>query len=348
MFFLVVAVVGLSGGKLFFFAILPAQQGSSASQILEVRKNAGPGELAQLLGTNGIISSPAQFIWLGRLTRQWPRVKAGEYKLSPSMSPLQVFRVITSGISVSHSLVIREGENIYEIAAELQQRGLIDGRKFLRLCRDPIFIKSLGFLDFIPDSLEGYLFPDTYFFNRSTSVEELVRTMVKRFFSVWGQSDEIRATQLKMTRHQVVTLASIIEKETGASNERPIISSVFHNRLAKRMRLQSDPTTIYGIWEKYEGNLRKSDLTAETPYNTYTIRGLPKGPISNPGKEALQAALFPAESEYLFFVSHNDGTHEFTKTFAEHDQAVKAFQIDRKAREGKSWRDLKKTLNPGS
>ena len=145
-----------------------------------------------------------------------------------------------------------------------------------------------------------------------------------------------------MSRHQVVTLASIVEKETGATSERPLISSIFHNRLRKHMRLQSDPTTIYGMWDRYAGKIHKSDLSTFSVYNTYTIPALPVGPIANPGKEAIHAALYPAQSDYLFFVSHNDGTHEFTRSYGEHTRAVGKFQLDPKAREGKSWRDLKK------
>src|SRR6185312_975952 len=134
----------------------------------------------------------------------------------------------------------------------------------------------------------------------------------------------------------------IIEKETGAPQERPMISSVFHNRLRKRMKLQSDPTTIYGIWKRYDGNIHKSDLSTQNPYNTYFVPALPVGPISNPGREAIRAALNPATSDYLYFVSHNDGTHEFSTTYENHTKAVKKFQLDAKARAGKSWRDLYK------
>jgi UPF0755 protein len=172
--------------------------------------------------------------------------------------------------------------------------------------------------------------------------EEILKAMVKRFQSAWGPNDEQKARELGLTRDQVITLASIVEKETGAPEERPIIAGVFHNRLAKKMRLQSDPTTIYGIWSKYKGNLHKSDLLDPTPYNTYTVPALPAGPISNPGAEAIRATLNPAVHHYLYFVSKNDGTHIFTGTYEDHSKAVTQFQIDRKAREGKSWRDLKK------
>ena len=142
--------------------------------------------------------------------------------------------------------------------------------------------------------------------------------------------------------HSIVILASIVEKETGAKQERPTIAGVFHNRLKKRMRLQSDPTTIYGMYENYRGNLRKEHLLKKTPYNTYKISGLPKGPISNPGIKSIEAALSPTNHSYLYFVSKNDGTHIFTKTYKDHLKAVKKWQLTRRNRVGKSWRDLKK------
>jgi UPF0755 protein len=151
---------------------------------------------------------------------------------------------------------------------------------------------------------------------------------------------------LGLSRREVIILASVVEKETGAGFERPMIASVFYNRLKKKMRLQSDPTTIYGIWENYSGNLRRSDLLQKTPYNTYAIPALPAGPISNPNPESIKAVLYPAETEYLYFVSKNDGTHIFSKTYAEHAAHVRETQLDPKAREGKSWRDLGKS--PGN
>ena len=167
--------------------------------------------------------------------------------------------------------------------------------------------------------------------------------MTDRFHTVYGEVSEGYAGSL--SRHDIVTLASVIEKETGAPQERGIISSVFHNRLNKGMRLQSDPTIIYGYWvvsgEPLK-NIRKKDILNPTPYNTYTIRALPVGPIANPGREAIKAAMFPEQSEHLYFVSKNDGTHIFTSTYKDHQKAVRDFQLNRKAREGKSWRDLGK------
>jgi UPF0755 protein len=263
------------------------------------------------------------------------------------MSPIEIFSTLTSGISAAHPITVREGENFYEIANDLEAKGLASAEHFVRLCKDPQFIASLGiFKEKLPPTLEGYFFPDTYFFNRTLTDSDMIKQMVRHFLVFWTPQIDARAKLLQMTQHEVLTLASIIEKETGVPDERPIISSVFHNRLKKRMKLQSDPTTIYGMWERYEGKIHRSDLLEKNSYNTYSVKALPIGPIGNPGKEAIEAALNPANTNYFYFVSHNDGTHQFSTTIEEHNQAVRRFQIDPKAREGKSWRDyLRKTSN---
>ena len=347
-FLVLVGGASLYAAMLALFAFTPLRSGSPDAVIVEIHKGQNQQEVSKMLASTGVIENADRFAMLGRITRQWKKIKAGEYKVSPGMTPMQILATLTSGISVAHPVTVREGENIFEIASDIQSKGLGSKEKFLELCRDQRFIGTLwiglGSHGKAPATLEGYLFPDTYFFNRTLSPEDIIRQMLRRFFSVWGAAEEARAKELGLTRHQAVILASMIEKETGASNERPLISSVFHNRLKKKMRLQSDPTTIYGIWNRYDGNLHKSDLLSPTPYNTYTVPGLPAGPISNPGKEALHAALFPDTSPYLFFVSHNDGTHEFTSTIEDHMKAVRKFQLDPKAREGRSWRDLNKNL----
>jgi UPF0755 protein len=330
--------------RMAFFAFIPFETNSEEAKVIQVQKGQNPNDITKLLVSNGIISDGKTFIWLGRIARQWKYIKAGEYQVSPNMSPLEIFSILTSGVSVAHPITVREGENMYEVADDLVSKGLVDRGQFIHLCTDTTFMKSLGiFKETPPPTLEGYLFPETYFFNKTMSANDLIRQMVRHFSSYWGKAQDERAQQLGMTRHQVLTLASIIEKETGAPEERPIISSVFHNRLEKGMRLQSDPTTIYGMWERYEGKIHRSDLNAKNAYNTYAIQALPAGPIANPGREAIQAALFPTQSAFLYFVSHNDGTHEFSRTLEEHNRAVKKYQLDPKARAGKSWRDrLKK------
>jgi UPF0755 protein len=245
-------------------------------------------------------------------------------------------------------VTVREGENTYEIAADLESKNLVRKEVFLGLCRNPKFLRGVLGPDSHATTIEGYLFPDTYFFNKTMSPEEMIREMVHHFNAIWTPAFDTRAKELGMSRFQVLTLASIIEKETGAPQERPLISSVFHNRLHKGMKLQSDPTTIYGIWSRYHGNIHKADLSDPSPYNTYYVPALPVGPISNPGLDSIKAALYPSQSDYLFFVSHNDGTHEFTRSYEEHTNAVKKFQLDPKAREGKSWRDLYKKGKNGS
>jgi len=341
-----VALVAL--GKFLDFAASPTIQGSTQLTVIEVNRGEPPTTVIQKLMNAGAITHARRFHWLGRIQGDWPRVKAGEYQVGPGMAPKQILTILTSGLSMQHPVTVREGQNMYEVADAIAAQSLTTREKVLAAVRDPALIQALwGSMKFsdrapAPKTLEGYLFPDTYFFNRTMSVEDMLRQMVRRFSENWTDGDAKRAASLGLTRHQAVTLASMIEKETGSTSERPMISSVFHNRLSKRMRLQSDPTTIYGIWDRYvEGgsNIRKEHLTEKNEYNTYVVPALPMGPIGNPGRESIQAALYPATSEFLFFVSHNDGTHAFTKTYGDHMSAVKKFQLDRKAREGKSWRE---------
>ncbi len=330
--------------KLLVFAFIPYQINTKKAAIVEIHKGLSPIELTKTLTSKGIISSGREFMWLGRLARQWGHIKAGEYEVSSSMSPMEIFSVFTSGVSIAYPITVREGENLYEIGRSLAEKNLISSQmEFTQLCSDPEFISSFQrFKDNPPRSLEGFLFPDTYYFNRTLSKQDIAKQMVRHFFDFWKDDQNSRSKSLGLSIFQLVTLASMIEKETGAPEERPLISSVFYNRMQKKMRLQSDPTTIYGIWHRYHGNLQKADLHEKNEYNTYQIPGLPIGPIANPGKDALQAALYPSKSSYLYFVSHNDGTHEFTSTYTEHLAAVRKFQLDPKAKQGKSWRDLVK------
>ncbi len=349
-FLILVAVPGFYGVVFTLYAVSAARPGYKQPVIIEVHRGESPSELTQLLSAQGVISDPEKFIWLGKLARKWNKIKAGEYQVSPGMSPLEVFGVVTSGISIIHPVTVREGENMYEVAADLETKTLTTKQDFLALCRDPRFIDSLHLgipLKMIEahgalPSLEGYLYPDTYFFNRTMTATAMIQQMVRHFVKSWTPEQGARVKELGMSRYQIITLASMIEKETGASQERPLISSVFYNRLKKGMKLQSDPTTIYGMWDRFTGKIHRSNLREPNPYNTYTVPALPVGPISSPGKEAIQAALYPVQSDYLFFVSHNDGTHEFTMNLTDHLKAVKKYQLDPRAREGKSWRDLHK------
>ena len=338
----VVAVVFAGLGFFFRTALQPYQPQNTTRVIIEVDRGKGPPSISRQLEAMQIVRNAKIFLYYGKFRGSWAKIKAGEYELSPSMTPAQIFDIFASGVSVARPFLVREGENMFEVAEKIQAKGFGPKERFLKLARDPAFIAKLG-LDPPPKTLEGYLFPDTYLLQRKMTQEEILRAMVKRFEAAWTADDEQKAKALGLTRDQVITLASIVEKETGAPEERAIIAGVFHNRLAKKMKLQSDPTTIYGIWSHYRGNLHKSDLLESTPYNTYTVAALPAGPISNPGIEAIHATLNPAVHHYLYFVSKNDGTHTFTATYEDHAKAVAKFQLDARARSGKSWRNLKKT-----
>lgn len=341
-----IGVVGLiallvQGVRIALFAISPYNSENHADEIIEIR----PGEpfslVAVELKDKRIIGNVNWFLFVGKVAGDLTKIKAGEYKVSARQSPWKIYELFLSGRGLLHNLLIPEGENLFQVARRVEEARLGSAKDFIDLCKNKAFIQELSLEVFPPPkSLEGYLYPDTYYFQKSATLKQIVIKMISHFKEIWTPEFSARAKEIGFTSHQVLTLASIIEKETGAPDERPLISSVFHNRLKKGMRLQSDPTIIYGIWEKYKGNLTKKDIVDVTPYNTYKISGLPPGPISNPGVDAIRAALFPETSNYLFFVSKNEGRHVFTESLSDHMAEVKKYQLDRKMREGKSWRNL--------
>ena len=325
---LLIAVAGAAGWiavDLHRFAHRPAD-GEEHSHIVSVAPGESFGMLSARLEKAGVITSDIRFKIIARLSGDDKRLRAGEYALSTAMSPLEIIDILANGKVLLHRLTIPEGYTIDQVAAEVEKAGLASAEEFSRLARDPSLVTELQLEG---PSLEGYLFPDTYHFPREVSARGIITTMVSAYQSLVTDEWRNRAHELDLSIHDIVTLASIIEKETGAPSERPIIASVFHNRLKKRMRLESDPTVIYGI-ESFDGNITRRHLSSATPYNTYVIRGLPPGPIANPGRAALEAALYPAETDYLFFVSKKDGTHYFSKTIAEHTEAVRKYQLRRK------------------
>lgn len=317
------------------------KSGDPSEVIYEVAQGKPFNKISRELEEKGLIDNALLFSIYARLRGEASKVKVGEYSLRQNMTPKEVLEVLVSGKSVGRFFTVSEGLNIFEIADLYQLAGFGTREVFLNLCRDPQFINQL--LGERHDSLEGYLFPETYQLTKFTTTAELLQNMVHRFQEVYNQV--IPLSEIGgLSKHQVVTLASIIEKETGASGERVTISSIFHNRMKKGMMLQTDPTILYGMAvEKGKMVLKisKADITRPTRYNTYTIKGLPPGPISNPGREALLAAIKPAQTDFLYFVSQNNGTSVFSKDFSSHNKAVLKYQVDPKARQGKSWRDLK-------
>ncbi len=273
-----------------------------------------------------IIEDPFKFKIVARLKGYDKKLQAGEYVLSAAMSPIQILQKLVNGEVKLYRLTVPEGLNLHQIASLVDKAGLASKSSFVAAATDAEFVHQQ---DLKAKTFEGYLFPETYFFPKNTSVKEIISTMVGRFRQIFNSTWQQRAHQLGLSTHQIVILASIIEKETGAPFERPIISSVFHNRLNKKMRLESDPTVIYGL-KNFDGNLKRKHLETPTPYNTYKRSGLPAGPIANPGKESLEAALYPADTKFLYFVSKKDQTHQFSTNFKDHHRAVQKYQLRRR------------------
>ena len=313
--------------------------------LVEVPSGATLTQVARDLYKKKLITSVHKFKAITRLAKASEKIKAGEYKLHTRMSPVQILQILSKGQRIDYPITLQEGLNMYEIAQMFQDKGFGTKEEFLSLCRNKDFISRLlgELLNHSIDSLEGYLFPDTYRFVKNAGAEIVIKTMVKRFKSVYKSVHQ--TAHIKLPTHDHVILASMIEKETGAPEERGIISSVFHNRLKKGMRLQSDPTILYGILDQtgvMKKNITRTDIKAPTKYNTYTVQALPHGPIANPGQRSLEAAVHPDPTDYLYFVSRNNGTHVFSKTIKEHNKAVAKWQLSPKNRQGRSWRDLHK------
>ncbi len=305
----------------------------------EVQFTINPGEgfssvNAKLINKN-IITSPRLFHRYTQFKEKMTALKAGTYNIPSGVTMGDVLMILTEGTPILAKITIPEGKNMYEIAKMFEEKEFVSSKEFISLCKSPELIKMMGIS---APSLEGYLFPETYMFAPGSSAKDIILTMLNQYKA---QTKELDFSKTNLTPHQVVTLASIVEKETGAKWERPLIAGVYLNRLKKRMRLQADPTTIYGIWEQYNGNLKRKHLLQKTPYNTYKISGLPLGPIANPSLAAIKAVLEPEDHNYIYFVSKNDGTHVFTSTYKEHLKAVDYWQRNRRNRQGKSWRDLK-------
>jgi len=281
--------------------------------------------IARELKNKGVLDETLKFRILGRLLRVERKLKPGEYSFPFPSSPYDALKILAAGKVLRHKVTFPEGTTMTEMGNILVGNNLVNEKQFFSELRNAALLKKLQ----IPaNTFEGFLFPDTYYFTKNDSTDTILEKMVDRFRSEITPERFKKAQDLNLSLLQWVTLASIIEKESGVVFEQPIISSVFHNRLRKKMRLQSDPTVIYGI-PNYDGNIRKVDLLTPTPYNTYTRGGLPLGPIANPGKTALLAAIEPAQTDFFYFVAKRDGTHIFAKTYEEHAQNVRKFQLRR-------------------
>lgn len=277
----------------------------------------GIRKLADDLKSGGVIRSKWHFVLLTRLRGDAHHLKAGEYRFSDDMTPDVILRKIVAGEVDYRKFTLPEGYSIYQAAELLEQKGYFRKEAFLEKCLDKDLLARLGLNE---GSAEGYLYPATYNLSRGGSEEQLLEQMIGQFNKAYATLQEGKGTQ-KFSRHEIITLASMIEKEAVSADEKPLISSVFHNRLRISMPLQSDPTAVYGV-RAFSGKVSRSDILRPSPHNTYLNKGLPPGPIGNPGVDAVQAAMHPAQTDYLYFVARQDGTHQFSRNLAEHNKAV--------------------------
>ncbi len=301
--------------------------GSGEQVAVDIPRGSGPKAVAALLAEHRVIADAGDFYdWVRWVERSAGDVKAGELAFRGDMTPRQVLRVLVDGTPITHKITFPEGLRIDEVGALFEIAGLADAGEFEKRARDEKFVRSLG----VPhDSLEGFLFPETYQFPKHAELDTILETLVGGYKRTFTEEWRRRAAKIGMSELQVVTLASIIEKETGAAHERAMISGVFHNRLRQNWKLQTDPTVIYAeilASGKFDGTIHRSDLERNHPYNTYRRKGLPPGPICSAGAAALEAALYSTRTNNMYFVSKNDGTHQFCPDLACHNHWVARYQ----------------------
>ncbi len=309
-----IILLALLGGLLGAFLVL-APGGPNTPTFVLVKPKSSTRAIAAQLEQAGVIRNAYAFLLVHALKGR-STLKAGEYEFDHPASVLEVYERMARGDVYFHTVVIPEGYNIFDIAQALESSGLVKKEEFLEIARGERTL--IADLDPQAPSLEGYLFPDTYHFSRTQSAKDMAAAMVKRF------RQEAQALSLTGNFHHVVTMASIVEKETAVASERPMVAGVFENRLAKRIGLATDPSVIYAalLVGRYRGAIHQSDLAFDSPYNTYKYSGLPPGPIANPGRASLEAAMRPQPSEYLYFVADNKGGHNFARTIDEHNRNV--------------------------
>ena len=301
--------------------------------VIHIKKGMSLHSVSEFLKEKGLIKSVFYFKVLAWLRGKSTKLQSGEYAFQRHTPAWEILNVIVEGKTRLYRITFPEGYNIYEMAELLEAEHSLKKEAFISLCHNTDLIYEL--LKEKRSSLEGYLFPDTYYFPQPVDPKQLISRMVQGFLKVYDRlsgrgTRQAGSDYLRLTRHEAVILASIVEKETGRAEERALIASVFYNRLKKKMRLESDPTVLYGMMQEAGSliflNIQKKDLLRKTPYNTYRVSGFPAGPVSNPGAGALKAVFEPEQSPFFYFVSRNDGSHVFSKTYREHKKAVDRYQ----------------------
>jgi len=309
------------------YLIMPVSRVNNWKEV-EIPQGSSYSRGLDILADKGFVKNKPVFLLMGKLTGTEQTMKAGYYNFNTTMNPLEIFDRLRRGMIVEFTITIPEGSTLEDIRLKLKEIGLIDDNSW-RLTKD---IGYLASLNISAPSLEGYIFPDSYNFAKGTDPKYIFAIMVQRMREKFNRPLIKRANDIGMTENEVLTLASIIEKEAVYDSERPLISAVYHNRLKKNMKLQADPTVLYGVRYRW-GRVMYSDLLRATPYNTYVINGLPPGPIASPGLKSIEAALFPARAGYLFFVSMNNGRHYFSHSGKEHVKAVALYRRSVNAKE---------------
>jgi UPF0755 protein len=323
-FFIAVMIVLVS--LIFIFASVSRDRDQSRFNVV-VKNGTSLYGIANMLKKEGFIFSSNLFVLTSLL--YGGKLIAGEYELRKDMSTLEIIRKMGRSERNLYVLKIVEGHNIYDIADTIEQNSIMEKREFLRLAGDKQFLRALGIAS---DSLEGYLSPDTYYYSKEIDTDKFVEKIAQRTLKYFEREDiKKQMAALNLDVNKTLTLASMIEKEAKMSTEKPLISAVFHNRLLKDMPFDSDPTVTYGT-RAFHSSITKSDLKTHTPYNTYAFKGFPRGPICNPDKNSIMAALNPAPVDYLFFVAKNDGTHVFSKDMNEHSRNVGMYQRSKSAK----------------
>lgn len=328
--FVIVFAVGIPvfGGMFLWVRSTDLYQGyTTPEEFVNIPPGAGVAAIGQGLADAGVVRDRWTFRFAVWWTRSGRSLKAGEYRFDRPMSAIAVAEKIARGDVYGRRVTFPEGKTIAEMAKIYEAHELGPARDFIAAARDVSLIRDL---DPQATDLEGYLFPETYTLPRGVPAARLIAMMVKRFGAVFTDELRQRAGDQGLTVRQAVTLASLVEKETGAAGERSLVAAVYRNRMKIGMAMQADPTVVYALERagRYDGNIRREDLAIDSPYNTYKYPGLPPGPIANPGKASLEAAVSPADAKYIYFVSRNDGTHVFAETLAEHNRNVHKFQVE--------------------
>lgn len=324
-------ILALATGALFIFYILiqlfmPSDIGSTQVEV-QVPEGATFKQAINVLYENSLIRDKNLFLLIGKLSGQDRRIRAGYYTFWGHMSPLDVYSRLLSGKIIEYDFTVIEGDSLPEIGRKLAETKIMTAEKFERLMTDKNFMESLK-ID--APSLEGYLYPQTYKFPKGAQPESVIKLMVNKLREEFSDDLQKKSKKMGWTENEVLTLASIIEREAVTEGERTLISAVYHNRIKKGMPLQADPTAVYGV-KSYRKKITRDDLRKKTKYNTYVIKGLPPGPIASPGIRSIIAALHPADVGYIYFVAQGDGSHYFSKTMAEHISATKKLRAKQAA-----------------